>query len=268
MRWPRRSGRRDDGGVDQTTAETRLPGGGMGGAVRAGDTVRRAGGPWTPTVQRLLAHLRAAGVPGVPEPLGVDDRGRDVTGLVPGEVPAYPLPAWVWHDDVLADAAALLRRVHDASASFDRTGATWRLPEHDPAEVVCHSDTSPDNMVFRDGRPVALIDWDTAAPGPRTWDLAYLAYRLVPLGPAGADAVPVPLAERRRRLELLCREYGGVRPRDVVPVVPVRLRELARFTRSRADGDERLLGHVGLYLDDAAWVEARAAQLASAGDEG
>jgi len=188
--------------VDTTTpepAETRLPGGGMGGAVRAGGTVRRAAGPWTPTVQHLLAHLRAAGVAGVPAPLGVDDRGRDVTEHVPGDVPRYPLPAWVWRDEVLADAAALLRRVHDASASFDRSGAVWRLPPREPAEVVCHSDTSPDNMVFRDGRLVALIDWDTAAPGPRTWDLAYLAYRLVPLGPAGADPGPLPVPERRRR---------------------------------------------------------------------
>lgn len=255
---------RDDRPVDETTArpaEARLPGGGMGGAVRSGDTVRRAAGPWTPTIQRLLAHLRAAGVPGVPAPLGVDDRGRDVTGLVPGDVPAYPMPAWVWQDDVLGAAAALLRRVHDASASFDRGGAVWRLPEREPAEVICHSDTSPDNMVFRDGRLVALIDWDTAAPGPRAWDLAYLAYRLVPLGPAGADPGPVPLGERRRRLDLLCRAYGEPAPRDVLDVVPVRLRELARFTRERADGDPRLLGHVRLYLDDAAWVEAHATSL-------
>jgi len=112
-------------------------------------------------------------------------------------------------------------------------------------------------MVFRDGRLVALIDWDTAAPGPRTWDLAYLAYRLVSLGARGADPAPVPVAERRRRLDLLCRSYGGVRPGDVLPAVPVRLRALARFTRERAGGDARLLGHVGLYLDDAAWVEAR-----------
>jgi hypothetical protein len=263
MRWPPAAASGHDRHVHETTPapEVRLPGGGMGGAVRSGDTVRRAAGPWTPTVQRLLAHLRAAGVPGVPAPLGVDDRGRDVTGLVPGDVPAYPLPDWLWRDHVLADAAALLRRVHDASASFDRAGAVWRLPAREPAEVICHSDSSPDNLVFRDGRLVALIDWDTAAPGPRVWDLAYLAYRLVPLGPAGADPRPVPLDERRRRLDLLCRAYGGVAPREVLDVVPVRLRTLARFTRDRADGDARLLGHVALYLDDAAWVESRAAAL-------
>jgi hypothetical protein len=241
--------------------EVPLPGGGMGGAVRSGSTVRRPTGPWTPTVQRLLGHLVAQGVAGVPRPLGTDGRGRDVTEHVAGEVPAYPLPPWVWTDEVLVDAAALLRRVHEGSASFDRSGAVWRLPSREPAEVVCHNDAAPYNMVFREGRLVALIDWDTAAPGPRSWDLAHLAYRLVPLGPAGADPGPVPLAERRRRLDLLCEAYGSVRSPDLVPVVVVRLRELARFTRGRADGDPELLRHVDQYLHDAAWVQEHTSAL-------
>lgn len=241
--------------------ETPLPGGGMDGAVLSAGTVRRTAGPWTPTVQRLLAHLHAHGVDGVPRPLGVDERGRDVTGYVTGEVPAYPMPAWVWDDGVLLDAAALLRRVHDATATFDRTDAVWRLPAREPAEVVCHQDAAPYNMVFRGVRLVGLIDWDTAAPGPRVWDLAYLAYRLVPLGPAGADPGPVAVEERRRRLGLLCRAYGGVDAAEVLATVVVRLRELARFTAERAGGDVDLLGHVDLYLRDAAWVGEHAPAL-------
>ncbi|GIG34922.1 phosphotransferase [Cellulomonas pakistanensis] len=238
--------------------EVPLPGGGMGGAVLSAGTVRRAPGPWTPTIQRLLRHLRAHGVGEVPRPLGTDERGRDVTEYLDGEVPAYPMPAWVWDDRVLLDAAALLRRVHDATASFDRAGAVWRLPVREPAEVICHDDAAPYNMVFRDGRPVGLIDWDTAAPGPRVWDLAYLAYRLVPLGPAGADPGPVDDPERRRRLALLCGAYGGVDASTVLATAVVRLRELARFTAARAGGDAELLRHVDLYLADAAWLEDRA----------
>ena len=37
--------------------EIPLDGGNAGGAVRVGDTVRRAAGPWTPAVHALLAHL-------------------------------------------------------------------------------------------------------------------------------------------------------------------------------------------------------------------
>lgn len=236
--------------------EVPLPGGGMDGAVRSGGTVRRVAGPWTPTIQRLLGHLRDQGVEGVPRPLGTDESGRDVTEYVPGDVPAYPLPAFVWADSVLLETAALLRRVHDASLTFDRVGAVWRLPAREPAEVICHVDAAPYNMVFRAGGLVALIDWDTAAPGPRTWDLAYLAYRLVPLGPAGADPGPVPDDERRRRLDLLCRAYGDMRARDVLVTLVERLRELARFTEERAGDDAELHRHAALYRQDAGWVEA------------
>lgn len=226
----------------------------MGGAVRVCRTVRRPAGPWTPTVQRLLRHLRAHGVEGVPDAHGTDDRGRDTTSFLPGEVPAYPMPPWVWADRVLLDAVDLLRRMHDASASFDRAGAVWRLPVREPAEVVCPDDAAPYTMVFADGRLVGLVDWDTAAPGPRVWDLAYLAYRLVPLGPAGADPGPVAESERRRRLDLLCRRYGSTDPDDLLGTVVERLTALAVFTRDRAAGDPEQLRHVGLYQDDARWV--------------
>ncbi|MGA8209061.1 MAG: (deoxy)nucleoside triphosphate pyrophosphohydrolase, partial [Nocardioidaceae bacterium] len=39
----------------------RLDGGNVGGAVRVGGTVRRATGPWTPAVHRLLDHLGDVG---------------------------------------------------------------------------------------------------------------------------------------------------------------------------------------------------------------
>ena len=56
--------------------------------------------------------------------------------------------------------------------------------------MICHNDYAPYNLVFRDGRLVGVIDFETAAPGPRAWDLAYLAYRLVPLAAPGNPDLP------------------------------------------------------------------------------
>ena len=74
-----------------------------------------------------------------------------------------------------------VRRFHDATAGFHLAGAVWRSGAGAPGggEVICHNDVAHYNTVFRAGRPVAFIDWDFAAPGPRAWDLAYAACRFV-----------------------------------------------------------------------------------------
>lgn len=246
-----------------TAGEEAMPGG-VDGAVRVGDEVRRTPGPWTPTVQRLLDHLRSRGLDWVPEPRGLDELGRDRVSFLPGEVPRYPLPDWVWHDDVLTDAGRMLAELHRAADGFDSTGAVWRTPVHEPVEVLCHNDFAPTNLVFVGGRPAGVIDWDTASPGPRVWDVAYLAYRLVPLtDPANPDGLAGPIDERARRLGLLCETYGhGLRPADVLPVTATRLDDLARYTAGRAaEGHAQLLDHVRLYRHDARWVRAHVAGL-------
>src|SRR3954468_19522367 len=113
----------------------------------------------------------------------------------------------------------LLRQLHDATAGFvARAGAMWQFIYLDPTrhDVICHNDVAPYNTVYVDGRPRALIDFDTAGPGPRIWDLAYAAYTFVPL----ASFVPLPdgsvvpyepaqhAGERARRLRVFKAAYG------------------------------------------------------------
>lgn len=234
--------------------------GGMTHVVRRGNTVVRTGGPWTPTVHALLRHLRSRGADWVPEPLGRLGDGREVLSFLEGEVPGYPLPAPVWGPSVLGAAGRLLRALHDLSAGFPLEGGTWQLPAHAPAQVICHNDFAPHNLVFRDGLPVAVIDFDTSSPGPRAWDLAYLAYRLVPLtAPGHPETPPSSGAARAARLDALCAAYAGAAgvpgcaPADVLGAAVARLDELAAFTagRARAERSAELAGHVALYRRDA-----------------
>jgi hypothetical protein len=241
--------------------EEPLAGGNSTDVVRNGDTVRRAIGPWTPTIHALLTRLRAAGIDEVPAAHGIDDAGREVLDYLPGVVANYPIPAWVWSPEVLTDAGVLLRRVHDASVGVAVDGP-WRTATHEPAEVICHNDVAPYNLVFRDERLVGLIDWDSASPGPRVWDLAYLAYRLVPFVADAGD--PFGDDERMRRLDGLIAAYGMPFGRaEVLRVAVERLDELAAYTETQAAGTGRqeLLYHAAMYRSDATRLAELAARL-------
>ncbi|WP_344890962.1 phosphotransferase, partial [Nonomuraea antimicrobica] len=210
-----------------------LTGGGVNHVVRSGDTVRRPAGPWSPAVQALLRHLAVRGFTGAPRGHGFDDQGREILDFVPGQTADHPLPGWARADEALTGVARLLRAYHDATTGFPAPpDAVWYFPPVEPAEVICHGDVAPYNCVFEGGRPVALIDFDTAHPGPRVWDAAYAAYRFVPLhdpGHVGAH----PVEEQARRLRLFADAYGlGAADRQALAeTARARLVHLVRFMR-------------------------------------
>jgi Ser/Thr protein kinase RdoA (MazF antagonist) len=159
--------------------------------VRIGDTVRR---PWresTVTVHAYLNHLADEGVSFVPRVLGRDDQGREMLSFVPGEVPVAPLPPWATTDETLADLGALIRRLHDAAQTWHPPGsASWgHLPgsvnvaagQTEPTELVAHGDYCPGNVVFREQRPAAFIDFDLIKPTTRVIDCVNALHWWVPL---------------------------------------------------------------------------------------
>lgn len=251
--------------------EIPLEGGDTTPVVRVGRTVRRRAGPWTPTIQALLAHVRSHGFAEAPEPLGLDAQGRESVGFLEGETVRYPLPDWIWQDEVLSRVAALLRRYHDSAATFvPPPDAVWQWAAHEPFEVICHKDFAPYNIVFDAARPVGVIDFDTASPGPRLWDLAYTAYRFVPLtAPKNPDTTPIAPAEQLRRLDLFCTAYGGTAAAPVLRTAVEKLGELMNFITTRAAaGDPAQAavlarGDVAIYAADRSHVEALRARLES-----
>jgi hypothetical protein len=242
-------------------AEEPLAGGRMtAGVVRVGDTVRRPTGPWTPAVHDLLRHLEAVGFDGAPRVLGVDERGREVLRWIPGAVahrPFVPSPAG---DEGLWRLAGLLRRAHDATATWRPSGSPrWCAGPRpvQPWEVVCHGDPGPWNVVWEGSEPVALIDWDLAEPGPPIRDVAWLAWYAVPLSRRWAEAGVPSTANLRGRLAVLCDGYGGLAPAPVVRALQVlQRREHRRTARWGAAGREpwaAFLARVPL----SAWDEER-----------
>jgi hypothetical protein len=77
---------------------------------------------------------------------GFDDEGREVLEYVAGEIRDS------YDDDELISIAELIRRLHDATTTFQPPeDAAWqRLPgTPQAADVICHNDFSPANLVFR-----------------------------------------------------------------------------------------------------------------------
>ena len=229
--------------------QTEVPlGGNLSQAVRVGDTVRRRAGPWTPTVQSLLAHLEAVGFTAAPRSLGFDERGRAVLAYLPGDIHGgwpEPMPPWMFEDiTTLKRAAELLRRYHDAVLTFrPPPGATWHQVAPGTHELICHNDWSPYNAIFQEHEPTVMLDWDHAGPGRRVWDVATSAYTWVPLSPKSRE---LSLEQKAARLAVFCDTYGDVEPGAVLDVLPEQLRFVAQLIRTEADrgdpGAQKLAG--------------------------
>ena len=178
---------------------------------KVGNTVRRSTGPWTPAVHALLRHLERVGFNGAPRVLGVDAQGREVLTYIPGNVPRGASPD-VATDRALFEVGCLLRRYHEAVSEFSLPpGIEWYGgADPGPGSVVCHNDLAPRNTVFREGSPVAFVDFDLASPALPAWDVAHLAWQFVPLTDDagcmrhGWTSPP----NRPDRLRVLCDGYG------------------------------------------------------------
>ena len=75
--------------------------------------------------------------------------------------------------------------------------------------MICHNDVWMENIVFRDGQAVALLDFDFAAPGRRVRDLAAFARMCIPIpDDEGAGLLGWVPADRPQRLAAIADAYG------------------------------------------------------------
>ncbi len=213
--------------------EEPLSGGNTHGSVaKVGPTVRRPTGPWTPGVHALLRHLEMRRFEGAPRVLGTDDQGREILTYVDG------LVVWPDHFDLVAPDSSLaqiahcIRVYHDAVANFPSPDDyEWSDRGSDPVgppEVLCHNDLAPWNLVRGPDDEWTFIDWDLAAPGRRSWDLAWALLSFVPLMPGSG----ITDRDIRRRVGVFRDAYGtALFPSDVIAVAIERCGRETRLIR-------------------------------------
>ena len=183
-----------------------------GAVIRSGDHVLRPTNPHTPSIHRFLTHLSRVGFEGASRPVGVDPDGRERLVFIAGDVPLPPYPDWAQTDQALASVATLMRAFHDTATTYEPSDDdTWSHELDDPegGPIVCHNDVCLENVVFVDGRAVALLDFDFAAPGRAVYDISCFARMCVPVDDElsrarlGWGPVDVP-----GRLRLVADSYG------------------------------------------------------------
>ncbi len=157
-----------------------LAGGGTTEVTRVGDVVYRSPKPQSKTVLSLLRFLDSAGFSGSPRPIGdgFAPDGREMLEYIEGESPQ----PFAWSNEATYEIGKLLRELHTTVSEWsppaDAYWRPWFLREMTGRRSVIGSgDLAPWNILARDGRPVAFIDWDNAGPLDPVWELAHVAWQ-------------------------------------------------------------------------------------------
>ena len=155
---------------------------------------------------------------------------------------------------------------------------TWDLELADPLaggadDVIGHNDVCPENVVVRDGVPVALLDFDFAAPGRRVWDVACFARMCVPIeDPADMHRTGREGLDAFTRLRLVADAYG-LPPgrRDLVDALAHQVAHGVAFVQRRVDAGEpafvemwTTMGGAARYERRRCWFEANRERLLQA----
>lgn len=225
--------------------EEQLAGGvaNAGVVTRVGGHVLRPANPHSVSIHRFLHALHAAGFDGASQPVGLTPDGRERLVFIEGDVALPPYPAWVQADEALASVAAMMRRFHGAARRVDVAGLTWSAEMADPegGPIVCHNDVCLENVVFRDGHAVGLLDWDFAAPGRPTYDLAQFARMCIPVDDdVSANRLGFALSDRPARLRVVADAYGldAHQRRELVTVLDTSIEQGGEFVRRRVEAGD------------------------------
>ena len=250
-RAPRASGRHGDGprrrGPRRRHGPALRPGPGRGHGPPHGRRLRRRG-PGAPPPSRGRRLRRRA------TPPGVRRAGPEVLSWIEGDVPLPPYPAWSMTDRALEDLGALVRRFHEAAASFvPPDGAAWAADWADPTGGAgdAHPDDHPQRPLPRERRlprrPGRGLDrLRDGRPGPSALGRRDRGRDVGPARRPG-PARSAPAGPRRDRPDrVLGRGYGLERAaaEELVDVlVEERAHSIANIRAEIAAGNELWIGN-------------------------
>jgi hypothetical protein len=207
------------------------------GIVRVGTTVRRLPKGNAAFVHDLLLFLEDQDFPFAPRFLGMDEQDREILSYLEGEI--WPDSGSSLPDNLLEQAARVIRRYHDATAGSSLAQGH---------EIVAHHELGPHNTIFHEGRLVGFIDWDDAVPGTRLRDLANAVYNYVDVSHwANQSAL-----EQARRISLMGTAYGWDDPLAIVNDFEADLQQALRNHEQAGR-----TGAIKVFAEEVNWMQQR-----------
>lgn len=248
----------------------------MSNVVYDGEYIYRDLKPYSKTIHKLLKHLESKKINFTPHFLKVDYENKieSLTFVKGSTIENYPeIDNFEYKARNIKILASMLREYHNATLDFNYTNEDkWFLEYRGELdkEVICHNDIAPYNITFLNNEPAGIIDFDTACPAPRIWDVAYAVYRFVPL----SKKVYVPSEKVYRQYEkdsnseerkLLIQEfidsYGYFEVKDVLENVILRLEALIElFDFECNSGNKAFIkmkkeGHQDFYIEEIKFIK-------------
>ncbi len=240
-----------------------------------GKVVYRDLKPQSKSVHRLLLHLEEKGIGFTPRFLGMNEDNMEMLSFVEGEtIDNYPIQNEISKKiATVRMAAEMLRKFHDGTVDFiQNPDDIWFLEYKGglQKEVICHNDFAPYNVTFQDLKPIGLIDFDTACPAPRIWDVAYAVYRFVPLSEEVYDintrqyrrySKSTDSLERKLLFYELLDSYGMRNALEVLQTLIHRLQDLVTlFDEECKKGSEPFIkmkesGHQQFYIREITFIK-------------
>jgi hypothetical protein len=137
--------------------------------------------------------------------------GREALTYMDGEL-IHPAP---WSEEGIAAIGTMIRSLHEQMSDFRAEGTEivwkdWFLHDLGHPGIISHCDIAPWNVLTKDGKPCALIDWEFVGPVDPLMELAracWLFPQLVDDSLAAELGLPSP-SKRAEQVRLLVDSYG------------------------------------------------------------
>ena len=207
--------------------------------IRMGNTVHRPVKWWTPAVHGLLKYLEGVGFKYSPRVLGFDEQGREILNFIDGD---SGKAGWekIVTDDGLRKYTRLLREYHDAVSAYRPScDSVWAYSKGGvkEGEIICHGDFGVWNIVWRNDKPVGIVDWDFVVPAKPKYDILYaLEYST----PFRDDETCLKwhhfpeIPDRKHRIQVFAKAYGVTDLGNVVDEVSELMIKVGKYEEGLA----------------------------------